>query len=223
MQNHYEVLGVPRTATAGEIKSAYRRKSSEVHPDRNGGDTALQQAVNAAYTTLRDPEKRAHYDQHGEDKKAEPTLDERAIKFLIQHFEEYLLVDGNMFAMIERAMVEGRERMEMSKRDALKQIKKLNKRRDKVKVTAGDNLVHMIIDARLAELNKGIESAGRYLNINRRALEMLKAYTQDPDDEIKHPPGGRGYGDADLHEMFAEALRGARFGQPFFKGGFNGS
>jgi curved DNA-binding protein len=59
--NYYDVLGVPRTATADEIKRAYRRLASQHHPDK-GGDTARFQEIEAAYRTLGDAEKRAEYD-----------------------------------------------------------------------------------------------------------------------------------------------------------------
>lgn len=59
--NYYDVLGVSRTATADEIKRAYRRLASQHHPDK-GGDTARFQEIEAAYRTLSDEQKRAEYD-----------------------------------------------------------------------------------------------------------------------------------------------------------------
>lgn len=59
---HYEVLGVPRTATDAEIRIAYKRKARETHPDKPGGTTARFQEVAAAYAVLGDPAKRAEYD-----------------------------------------------------------------------------------------------------------------------------------------------------------------
>lgn len=59
--NYYEVLGVAKTATADEIKKAYRKLASMHHPDK-GGDTAKFQQVEEAYRTLSDPQKRAEYD-----------------------------------------------------------------------------------------------------------------------------------------------------------------
>ena len=60
MTDHYATLGVPRTATAADIKQAFRRLASQHHPDK-GGDTAKFQAIQAAYATLGDEQKRAEY------------------------------------------------------------------------------------------------------------------------------------------------------------------
>jgi curved DNA-binding protein CbpA len=63
----YEVLGVAPTADAGEIARAYRRRVREVHPDtadpsQDGGPDELA-AIQEAYLVLRDPVRRARYDQ----------------------------------------------------------------------------------------------------------------------------------------------------------------
>jgi len=64
----YEVLGVSRTASADEIKRAYRKLAKQHHPDRNKGDKAAEQKfkeVQQAYAVLSDDEKRRRYDQIG--------------------------------------------------------------------------------------------------------------------------------------------------------------
>ena len=61
MPDYYVTLGVPRTATPDEIKRAFRKLASQHHPDK-GGDTAKFQAIQAAYDTLGDADKRAAYD-----------------------------------------------------------------------------------------------------------------------------------------------------------------
>jgi curved DNA-binding protein len=58
---HYQTLGVSKTATPDEIKKAYRKLASQHHPDK-GGDTAMFQKIQIAYDTLSDPEKRQQYD-----------------------------------------------------------------------------------------------------------------------------------------------------------------
>jgi curved DNA-binding protein len=59
--DYYNILGIPKTADAEEIKKAYRRLAAKHHPDR-GGDTAEFQKVEEAYRTLSDPQTRAEYD-----------------------------------------------------------------------------------------------------------------------------------------------------------------
>jgi DnaJ-class molecular chaperone len=65
-QTPYEVLGVKPTATADEIRKAYRKLAKEFHPDLNPGKPAAEarfKAVATAYDLLSDPEKRARYDR----------------------------------------------------------------------------------------------------------------------------------------------------------------
>jgi DnaJ-class molecular chaperone len=59
--DHYQILGVAKTATPDEIKKAYRKLASQHHPDK-GGDTAKFQEIQTAYDTLSDPQKRQQYD-----------------------------------------------------------------------------------------------------------------------------------------------------------------
>ncbi len=65
----YQELGVGKTASEAEIKKAYRKLASKLHPDKNPGDKRAEtkfKAVNRAYQTLSDPKKRALYDEFGE-------------------------------------------------------------------------------------------------------------------------------------------------------------
>jgi molecular chaperone DnaJ len=61
MTDYYAALGVPKTATADEIKRTFRKLASQHHPDK-GGDTQKFQAIQQAYATLGDEQKRAEYD-----------------------------------------------------------------------------------------------------------------------------------------------------------------
>jgi molecular chaperone DnaJ len=65
-KDFYKILGVTPTASQSEIKNAYRSKAKDLHPDKNQGDTALEEkfkAVSEAYDILSDAKKRAEYDE----------------------------------------------------------------------------------------------------------------------------------------------------------------
>ena len=67
-RDYYEVLGVEKSASAEDIKKAYRKSAMKYHPDRNPGDKAAEEKfkeLGEAYEVLSDDNKRARYDQFG--------------------------------------------------------------------------------------------------------------------------------------------------------------
>ena len=67
-RDYYEVLGVDKSASADEIKKAYRKKAIQYHPDKNPGDKEAEEKFKEAaeaYEVLSNPDKRARYDQFG--------------------------------------------------------------------------------------------------------------------------------------------------------------
>lgn len=65
-KDYYNILGVQKGASADEIKTAFRKKAHQHHPDK-GGDAEKFKELNEAYQVLSNPQKRQQYDQFGSD------------------------------------------------------------------------------------------------------------------------------------------------------------
>ena len=86
-KNHYQILEISRSATAEEIKSAYRRLAKKYHPDLNPGNkksATLFIRLDEAYDTLKDPTLKKRYDRslsntkpRSKEKKREPLKEKR--------------------------------------------------------------------------------------------------------------------------------------------------
>ena len=66
-RDYYEILGVGKTASADEIKKAYRKVAMQFHPDRNPGDKGAEEKFKEAaeaYEVLSDADKKAQYDRY---------------------------------------------------------------------------------------------------------------------------------------------------------------
>ena len=67
-RDYYDTLGISKGASEADIKKAFRSKAKELHPDKNSGSAKAEEefkAVNEAYDVLKDPNKKAAYDQYG--------------------------------------------------------------------------------------------------------------------------------------------------------------
>src|SRR5262252_7386570 len=67
-RDYYEILGVERSCSDGDLKAAFRKLAMKYHPDRNPGDKNCEhqfKEINEAYDVLKDDQKRAAYDRFG--------------------------------------------------------------------------------------------------------------------------------------------------------------
>lgn len=64
-RDYYEILGITKSASADEIKKAFRKLAVQYHPDKDGGDEVKFKEANEAYEVLKDTQKRQRYDQFG--------------------------------------------------------------------------------------------------------------------------------------------------------------
>ena len=176
--NHYEILGVNKTASPDEIKRAYRSRAKQVHPDKGGKQSDFEPVVRA-YEVLSDPERRQLYDSTGKDR--QPPIDAAVQQVLLNLFNQALAAEADvpLVETVRNAVKEGKRKFAESIKTLKDRKKKLTARRKTVKSTGGENIVHMIVDRELDSIAQQIASAERDIKIGDAALKALKKYSED--------------------------------------------
>lgn len=207
---HYETLGVQHDATPEDIKKAYRKMSSKAHPDK-GGNTELMAAVNLANDVLSDAERRQRYDETGDDSQPD-TIEQRAMQSLTRFFDMVLEIDGNLIQMVRDNMRTGEDNARDEIKTLNRKVTRLTKRRDKIKVKSGMNLVHMLIDSQVEAAKKRITALEDAVAVNQIAKKLLDEYVSDePEPSIRERPPG--------DDFLMSVIAGMGRGSPFY-GGF---
>ena len=177
----YDTLGVSNTATETEIKKAWRKKSSEAHPDKEGGSEALMTEVNKAYEILSDATKRARYDKDGST--VEPySLEAQAMENLAAMLKA-IIEQGHTSILTALNQLLDQNVLNISSQiGTLKSnVAKYDKKRGKVKVKKGINLVDSLIDAQISSMNSNITTLEKHLEILRYASAMIEDWEEDLD------------------------------------------
>ena len=183
MTDHYETLGVARDATAEDIKRAWRRASSKAHPDRAGGDAEAMAKINRAYEVLGDAERRKAYDETGNDGQLRTPADDARDLLLKLIAEALESVKGNLVDHLRRCLDDMAGDVLQHRKKVTRKREQLVKRRDKIQVTEGVNLVHMLIDQQLAEADQALATLERATAVREAAVLELKRYSSTEVDE----------------------------------------
>lgn len=206
----YRILGVAKTATAAEIKAAYRRLSKLAHPDV-GGDRETFERIRAAYDVLKDPASRDHFDTTGEVRGGQPdNAHAEAVSALGSAFNgtiSRIVQQGldpkkaDIIAMM-RAQLEGEIMSRTPKlEEAIAERAVWVEMRSRFTTTAEDKPNHLVgmVDAKIARIDQAVQAIGRMDDTANAALELLDDYRYRTDaDEffMVWQPGGTAAGTA---------------------------
>lgn len=178
----YAALGLDTSATAEEIKAAYRAAAKRAHPDA-GGDTEAFHSVNRAVSVLLDPEKRKRYDETGhadtgpknEEGKAREDVAYHMLTFLLDEETDNLdhhVIDAlvNLYQDREQSFIKSQiatmRRMARIER-ALKPL---------AFAGAGPDFVRKAIEDRLRDLKKEDERLKEQRAHNDRCIDLVRQY-----------------------------------------------
>ncbi len=181
----YETLGIPKNAAEAKIKKAYRKRVLATHPDR-GGDAAEFQAVQTAYDVLSDPARRAKYDATGAidaiqtDPMHLAALQALSRAFLLAFQEmsqagvqpENEDLVKHIRQVLDKNLVELRKQAE----GIDNVLKALHKTIGRFTVVDGqENVLEEIAKAQIARTENHRKANRQQVEINGRAMDILKA------------------------------------------------
>lgn len=194
--SHYDTLGIKPDATPAEIKRAFQKLASQHHPDK-GGDTERAAAINDAYATLSDPERRKRYDETGADRQG-PSPEEARRAEVQQAFMTALMASidtphgeaslirtmrGRFDGALQQSQAQQREID--SGRTKLERMKAKVKRKDGA---TGDDLVVMILEGKISDLQRAKEAAMHAAGVLAEARALLDAYEEDGPSPVRQNP-----------------------------------
>jgi curved DNA-binding protein CbpA len=175
----YEILGVAMTATSAEIKKAYRRLAQKSHPDRGGNADEFHQ-IQKAYEVLSDNDRRAHYDQTGQDEQQQ-SLSSVAFEKVAELFIS-IISDSTSGNIIDRCRSKIEKKVQAvtgASKQAEKETAKLLKLLDRVThKNGGENIFAMVVQAKINSLESDIERA----KVELELLSEMKAIINEHED-----------------------------------------
>jgi curved DNA-binding protein CbpA len=180
--NLYEVLGIKKDATINEIKAAHRSKIKKAHPD-NQGDREEFEKVQHAYTVLKDPKKRNHYDEHGEEKEPE---EDYSLALIAEIFNRLLMQD----VPFDYDYLQGiKESLQNTVGEAVKQrikcsiqyrkYERLQKKFRRKAGRKGSNFFREALKVRIREAKLKMQRADEVILQTKRAQQILDEYEFD--------------------------------------------
>ncbi len=230
MADHYETLGVARDADAAAIKSAYRKLAAQHHPDKPGGDQAKFQEIAAAYATLSDPEKRAHYDRTGEDGQRVPSEMEMIAPLVVGAFDRaaekalggaqdarmamlYGSAKGlgrtDMVASMVKILGEDKARGEAAIRSIDDSVKQMEEMRRRLGFTGeeGSNIIASTLTTRLRDAAELKAKNQHTIGLVEKATEHVRLYGWELDPVPEAPPMSSydAYMKQQINELFGKS------------------
>lgn len=184
----YRELDVPRDATEGEIKAAGKRRAKQTHPDVPGGNGEAFRNVSRALAILKDPDKRRHFDETGDD-----DFNSGADTVLAQAYEvigsllQQVLDDPSeppwhvdLVAALRDCLVRGIGKIKEQRAPLIRSEKRAAKLRTrfnrKKAEQAGQNIMSMMVDRIAADVTKKRAQLDSAIAIHQRAMKVLDDY-----------------------------------------------
>ncbi len=179
MKDLYKILGVDSSCDQKIIRSAYKAKAREKHPDKAGGSTEEFQALNEAYSILRDPDKRAKYDagESTDDKTPVEKVAEARLGTLFQQAITSAQDHVDMVEAILKASTSGAMKMQNDIDELKLNIGKFVDTGDRVEYQGdGNDIFHGQLMLMIDSMKAQISQLSDEIEVTKIVISMLNDY-----------------------------------------------
>ena len=187
----YSVLGVDKQATKEQIKEAYKTAAKRTHPDTPKGSTRKFQAVERAYHTLKDEQRRKHWDETGQEQplitiqeEAEQMLTNMLVQAVVQldRFEKIDILQ-NIKATLRHNFEQETEKQKLM----AEQMVKLNKVSKRLMRKQGTNILSERLVQTVRQIKDAILQVDHTMDVITKAETIIEEYRYDFDKQTQYP------------------------------------
>lgn len=183
----YDTLGLDKNASQEDIKSAYREKAKENHPDKGGLAEGMAE-ISRAYSILSDPRKKERYDTTGQE--SEIKFEAKFMSLVQQTFNQIIEnqdVDHEDIIDVFKMMLDaGIESVYKNKKEHFKKLARFENVRKRI-VSTKDNAIVLFLDGQISSYKTVIANMDDEIDFMHQAKEVLESYNYNF-DEIENSP-----------------------------------
>lgn len=178
---HYEVLGIKPDASAAQIRGAFRKLAAAHHPDREQGCSVTMSAVNAAYETLSNAEKREHYDRTGTELPLHP-IEHQAREYLLSIMDQCIKSKDiiNPLQTMHNSIRNDLQLLAHQREMCALALRNIERLKQKIS-SQGANIFSGLFDQRSVEVQKNLDHLAEQEKMLNKAKEILAFYRCEAD------------------------------------------
>lgn len=178
MQNPYDTLGVDRSADAGTIKKAYRRKAQKHHPDK-GGDTKIFYAIRKAFEVLGDEARRAKYDETGDESEVpgiEQEINDAAVSLFLSLLDKVDVERTDLMEQMNYHLLLHESTLESRSKAVIKKIVRLEKVKARMTCKGGTDILGGALETTIKQTKRERDGLAHALEVADGVRTLIKQY-----------------------------------------------
>lgn len=180
-KDHYKTLGVSKKADKKAIKRAYRSRVKDAHPDKQGDQEQFLQ-IQLAYDVLSDDERRARYDDSGDD--STPRDESEPLSLFLREFMGALEENpqSNGLRLAQERLSSAKDSIEQQLHAARERLQLMSKQAKSYRTAGESNLLAEAIERTLKSLRATISECDRRLRVIEKAKAIADEYVYIGED-----------------------------------------